>query len=193
MKNYIILFISNVLIDNFALIQCLGLCSFIGMSKKVITAFSMGMATTFVITLTSVFTWLINNFILLPLKVTYLRTLAFLLIITVIVQFTEYMIRKINPLIYRSLGIFLPLITSNCTILVIISLNINQKHDLLQSTLYGFSAAIGLLLVMVLFATIHERLVAANIPKPFQGFPIDLITAGLMSLAFMGFDGLLKV
>lgn len=192
MKDYFLLFITTILVNNFVLVKSLGLCSFIGASKKLETAISMGFATTFVMTLTSVYSWLMDTFILIPLDLIYLRTLSFILIIAVIVQFTEIIMRKINPIIYHLLGIFLPLITTNCTILNVALLNINQSHNLLQSVVYGFATAVGFSLVIILFSAIRERIAAANIPAPFRGAPIYLITTGLMSLAFMGFNGLIK-
>ncbi|CAK8738541.1 Ion-translocating oxidoreductase complex subunit A [Sodalis praecaptivus] len=157
------------------------------------TALGMGMATTFVMTLASICAWLINDFILLPLNIPYLRTLAFIFIIAVVVQFTELVVRKTSPALYRLLGIFLPLITTNCAVLGVALLNVNENHNFLQSALYGFSAAAGFSLVMVLFAAIRERLAVADVPAPFKGSSIALITAGLMSLAFMGFTGLVRV
>lgn len=153
----------------------------------------MGLATTFVMTLASISAWWIDTWILIPLGLTYLRTLAFILVIAVVVQFTEMVVRKTSPALYRLLGIFLPLITTNCAVLGVALLNINLGHNFLQSALYGFSAAVGFSLVMVLFASIRERLAAADIPAPFRGNAIALVTAGLMSLAFMGFSGLVKL
>ncbi|MGL9773475.1 MAG: electron transport complex subunit RsxA [Sodalis sp. (in: enterobacteria)] len=193
MNGYLMLFIGTVLVNNFVLVKFLGLCPFMGVSKKVETALGMGMATTFVMTLASICAWLINDFILLPLNIPYLRTLAFIFIIAVVVQFTELVVRKTRPALYRLLGIFLPLITTNCTVLGVALLNVNENHNFLQSALYGFSAAVGFSLVMVLFAAIRERLAVADVPAPFKGSSIALITAGLMSLAFMGFTGLVKV
>ena len=164
-----------------------------GVSKKLETAIGMGMATTFVMTLASICSWLINRFILVPLSLTYLRTMAFILVIAVVVQFTEMVVRKTSPALYRLLGIFLPLITTNCAVLGVALLSINLQHNFLQSALYGFSAALGFSLVMVLFAAIRERLAVADVPAPFKGNAIALITAGLMSLAFMGFSGLVKL
>lgn len=153
----------------------------------------MGLATTFVMTLASICAWLIDTWILIPLNLIYLRTLAFILVIAVVVQFTEMVVRKTSPVLYRLLGIFLPLITTNCAALGVALLNINLGHNFLQSALYGFSAAVGFSLVMVLFAAIRERLAVADVPAPFRGNAIALITAGLMSLAFMGFSGLVKL
>lgn len=193
MNGYLMLFVGTVLVNNFVLVKFLGLCPFMGVSKKVETALCMGMATTFVMTLASICAWLINDFILLPLNIPYLRPLAFIFIIAVVVQFTELVVRKTSPALYRLLGIFLPLITTNCAVLGVALLNVNENHNFLQSALYGFSAAAGFSLVMVLFAAIRERLAVADVPAPFKGPPIALITAGLMSLAFMGFTGLVKV
>ncbi len=153
----------------------------------------MGLATTFVMTLASICAWLIDTWILIPLNLIYLRTPAFILVIAVVVQFTEMVVRKTSPVLYRLLGIFLPLITTNCAVLGVALLNINLGHNFLQSALYGFSAAVGFSLVMVLFAAIRERLAVADVPAPFRGNAIALITAGLMSLAFMGFSGLVKL
>lgn len=193
MNGYLMLFVGTVLVNNFVLVKFLGLCPFMGVSKKVETALGMGMATTFVMTLASICAWLINDFILLPLNIPYLRTLAFIFIIAVVVQFTELVVRKTSPALYRLLGIFLPLITTNCAVLGVALLNVNENHNFLQSALYGFSAAAGFSLVMVLFTAIRERLAMADVPAPFKGSSIALITAGLMSLTFMGFTGLVKV
>ncbi|MDR0218730.1 MAG: electron transport complex subunit RsxA [Enterobacteriaceae bacterium] len=192
MTEYLLLFIGTVLVNNFVLVKFLGLCPFMGVSRKLETAIGMGMATTFVLTLASICSWLVNNFILVPLDLVYLRTLSFILVIAIVVQFTELAVRKTSPVLYRLLGIFLPLITTNCAVLGVALLNVNQSHNFLQSAVYGFSAAAGFSLVMVLFAAIRERLAVANIPAPFRGSSIGLITAGLMSLAFMGFSGLVK-
>ena len=180
MTDYLLLFVGTVLVNNFVLVKFLGLCPFMGVSKKLETAMGMGLATTFVMTLAS-------------LNLIYLRTLAFILVIAVVVQFTEMVVRKTSPVLYRLLGIFLPLITTNCAVLGVALLNINLGHNFLQSALYGFSAAVGFSLVMVLFAAIRERLAVADVPAPFRGNAIALITAGLMSLAFMGFSGLVKL
>jgi electron transport complex protein RnfA len=192
MNGYLLLFIGTMLVNNFVLVKFLGLCPFMGVSKKLETAIGMGMATTFVMTLASVSAWLINDFLLEPLGLAYLRTLAFIFIIAVVVQFTELVVRKTSPSLYRLLGIFLPLITTNCAVLGVALLNINLGHHFLQSAVYGFSAAAGFSLVMVLFAAIRERLATADVPAPFKGSSIALVTAGLMSLAFMGFTGLVK-
>lgn len=192
MTEYLLLFVSAVLVNNFVLVSFLGLCPFLGVSKKLESAIGMGMATTFVMTLASASSWLINTFILFPLDLVYLRTMSFILVIAVVVQFTEMLMRKTSTALYRMLGIFLPLITTNCAVLGVALLNINLGYNFLQSTVYGFSTATGFSLVMVLFAAIRERLTCIDIPAPFRGSPIALITAGLMSLAFMGFTGMVK-
>ncbi|MEH0832656.1 electron transport complex subunit RsxA [Pectobacterium cacticida] len=192
MTEYALLFVSILLVNNFVLVKFLGLCPFMGVSKKLETAIGMGMATTFVMTIGSMFSWLINEFILVPLDILYLRTMAFILVLAVVVQFSEMFVRKVSPELYRLLGIFLPLITTNCAVLGVVLLNINLSHGFLQSTIYGFGGAAGFSLVMVLFAAIRERLAVSNVPAPFRGSSIALITAGLMSLAFMGFAGLVK-
>ncbi|MBA0215931.1 electron transport complex subunit RsxA [Pectobacterium brasiliense] len=192
MTEYALLFVSILLVNNFVLVKFLGLCPFMGVSKKLETAIGMGMATTFVMTVGSMFSWLVNEFILVPLDILYLRTMAFILVLAVVVQFSEMFVRKVSPELYRLLGIFLPLITTNCAVLGVVLLNINLSHGFLQSTIYGFGGAAGFSLVMVLFAAIRERLAVSNIPAPFRGSSIALITAGLMSLAFMGFTGLVK-
>lgn len=193
MTDYLLLFVGTVLVNNFVLVKFLGLVRLWGFPKKLETAMGMGLATTFVMTLASICAWLIDTWILIPLNLIYLRTLAFILVIAVVVQFTEMVVRKTSPVLYRLLGIFLPLITTNCAVLGVALLNINLGHNFLQSALYGFSAAVGFSLVMVLFAAIRERLAVADVPAPFRGNAIALITAGLMSLAFMGFSGLVKL
>ncbi len=193
MTDYLLLFVGTVLVNNFVLVKFLGLCPFMGVSKKLETAIGMGFATTFVMTIASISSWLMDTFILVPLDLLYLRTLSFILVIAVVVQFTEMVVRKTSPTLYRLLGIFLPLITTNCAVLGVALLNINQSYTFMQSAVYGFGAAVGFSLVMVLFAAIRERLAVANIPAPFKGSSIGLITAGLMSLAFMGFSGLVKL
>ena len=185
MADYLLLFVGTVLVNNFVLVKFLGLCPFMGVSKKLETAIGMGFATTFVMTLASVCSWLMDTFILIPLDILYLRTLSFILVIAVVVQFTEMVVRKTSPALYRLLGIFLPLITTNCAVLGVALLNINLSHNFLQSAVYGFGAAAGFSLVMVLFAAIRERLATADVPAPFRGASVGLVTAGLMSLAFM--------
>ncbi|BGI50911.1 MAG: electron transport complex subunit RsxA [Arsenophonus endosymbiont of Ceratovacuna japonica] len=192
MKDYFLLFLTSTLIDNCVLVKFLGLCPFMGISKKLETTISIGFSTTFIMTLTIISSWLINTFILIPLNLLYLRTLIFILVISFIVQFTEIIVRKSNPKLYLLLGIFSPSITTNCVILSITLLNINQSYNFLQSAFYGFSASIGFSLVIILFTAIRNHLESANIPVPFRGSPISFITVGLMSLSFMGFNNLVK-
>lgn len=193
MTEYLLLLVSTVLVNNFVLVQFLGLCPFMGVSSKLDTAVGMSLATTFVLTLASVSSYLVNQYILIPLDITFLRTMSFILVIAVVVQFTEMVVRKTSPTLYRLLGIFLPLITTNCAVLGVALLNITQQHSFIQSAVYGFGAAVGFSLVLVLFAALRERLAAADVPIPFQGAAIAMITAGLMSMAFMGFSGLVKL
>jgi len=190
MKEYALILLGTVLVNNFVLVKFLGLCPFMGVSRKLDTAIGMALATTFVMTLSAVLSYLVNQYILIPLDAEYLRTLSFILVIAVIVQFTEMVIHKTSPLLYQLLGIFLPLITTNCAVLGLALLNVQQEHSFVTATLYGFGAALGFSLVLILFAAMRERLDAADVPLPFRGTSIALITAGLMSLAFMGFTGL---
>jgi electron transport complex protein RnfA len=192
MSDYFLLFFGTVLVNNFVLVKFLGLCPFMGVSNKVETAVGMSFATTFVLTLTAALSYIVNTFLLIPLDLIYLKTLSFILVIAVVVQFTEMVMHKTSPTLYRLLGIFLPLITTNCAILGLALLNINENHDFVESVIYGFSAGIGFSLVLVLFSSMRERLAASDVPLPFQGSAIAMITAGLMSLAFMGFTGLIK-
>jgi len=193
MTNILLLLISSVLVNNFVLSRFLGLCPFMGVSNKVETAAGMAAATTFVLTLASMTSYLINHFILQPLSIEYLQILSFILAIAIVVQFTELVIQKTSPLLYRLLGIFLPLITTNCAVLGVALLSVSKQHSFIESIFFGFGAAVGFSLVLILFAAIRQRLAVADVPKPFQGAAINLITAGLMSLAFMGFSGLVKI
>lgn len=192
MHNYFLLFFGTVLVNNFVLVKFLGLCPFMGVSNKIETAVGMSFATTFVLTLTAALSYIVNIYILLPLDLLYLQTLGFILVIAVVVQFTEMVIHKNSPTLYRLLGIFLPLITTNCAILGLALLNINEGHDFVESVIYGFSAGIGFSLVLILFSSMRERLASSDIPRPFQGTSIAMLTAGLMALAFMGFTALIK-
>ena len=182
--------VGAVLVNNFVLVQFLGLCPFMGVSSKLESALGMAMATTFVLTLTSTCTHLVFRYVLAPLGLQYLQTISFILVIAAVVQFTEMFVRKTSPLMYKVLGVFLPLITVNCAVLGVALLNVNKHHDFLHSVLYGFGAAAGFSLVLVLFAAMRERIAAADVPQPFRGAAIGMITASLMSLAFMGFAGL---
>ncbi len=190
MADYSLLLIGAILVNNFVLVQFLGLCPFMGVSNKLETAIGMSSATTFVLTLASICSWLTYEWLLVPLGLEYLRTISFILVIAVVVQFTEMVVRKTSPMLYKVLGVFLPLITTNCAVLGVALLNINKQHNFLESALYGFGAALGFSLVLVLFAAMRERLAVADVPLPFKGAAIGMITAGLMSLAFMGFAGL---
>jgi electron transport complex protein RnfA len=163
-----------------------------GVSRKLETATGMGLATTFVLTLSSVCSYLVNEYLLAPLGLEYLRTIAFILVIAAVVQLTEMVVHKTSPLLYQVLGIFLPLITTNCAVLGVALLNVQHQHGFLESAVYGFGAALGFSMVLVLFAAMRERLAVADVPGPFQGASISMITAGLMSLGFMGFAGLVR-
>jgi electron transport complex protein RnfA len=163
-----------------------------GVSKRFETALGMGLATTFVMTLSSVCTWMVEAYVLLPVGIEYLRTIAYILVIAAVVQFTETVMHRQSPILYQVLGIFLPLITTNCAVLGVAILNTQQGHTLVESAVYGFGAAVGFSLVLILFAGIRERVTVADVPRPFQGSAVAMITAGLMSLAFMGFAGLVS-
>jgi electron transport complex protein RnfA len=193
MTEYALILVSTVLVNNFVLVKFLGLCPFMGVSKKLETAIGMGLATTFVLTLSAITSWLVNAYLLEPLGIEYLRTIAFILVIAVVVQFTETVMHRTSPVLYQVLGIFLPLITTNCAVLGVALLNLQEQRGFLESALYGFGAAVGFSLVLVLFAAMRERVAVADVPEPFQGSSIALVTAGLMSLAFMGFAGLVSV
>ena len=190
MTDYLLMLVSTILVNNFVLVQFLGLCPFMGVSNKLETAMGMSLATTFVLTLSSACSYLTFSWILEPLGLEYLKTISFILVIAVVVQFTEMVIRKTSPLLYRVLGIFLPLITTNCAVLGVALLNIKKQNNFFESLIYGFGAAVGFGLVLVLFAALRERVNQSDVPTPFKGSAIGLITAGLMSLAFMGFAGL---
>jgi len=192
LTEYALILIGTVLVNNFVLVKFLGLCPTMGVSKKLEAAIGMGMATTFVLTLSAICTWLVNQYLLAPLGIEYLRTIAFILVIASVVQFTETVMRKTSPVLYQVLGIYLPLITVNCAVLGVTLMNLQADLDLIRSALYGFGAALGFSLVLVLFAALRERIAVADVPEPFQGSAIAMITAGLMSLAFMGFAGLVS-
>ena len=192
MTEFALILLSTILVNNFVLVKFLGLCPFMGVSRKLETAIGMGMATTFVLTLASILSYIVNSLILIPFEIEYLRTISFILVIAAVVQFTEMMVRKTSPVLYQLLGIFLPLITTNCAVLGVALLNVQEQNNFLQSAFYGFGAAAGFSLVMVLFAAMRERIAVSDVPLPFQGAAIGMITAGLMSLTFMGFTGLVK-
>lgn len=187
----ILLFMVNcILVNNYIFSRFLGCCPFLGVSNKVETAAGMGVAVMFVMALASLFTWLVYHLILVPLGLTYLNTIAFILVIASLVQFVEMFMKKSMKALYSALGIYLPLITTNCAVLGAAILNINEGYTLVQSVLAGVFNAAGFLLAIVLMAGVRERLESSNIPEAFKGFPISLITAGLLSVAFMGFQGL---
>jgi len=186
----LLLCITTVLVDNFVLAKFLGCCPFLGVSKKVNTALGMSLAVTFVMTVASAVTWLVQVYILEVLGIGYMQTVAFILVIAVLVQFVEMVIQKFSPMLYNALGIYLPLITTNCAVLGVAILNITEGYNFIYSVVYGFSAGISFMVAIVLFAGVRERLEQAEIPKALQGFPIALIAAGLLAMAFLGFQGL---
>lgn len=190
--NIFALFLGAIFVNNFVLSKFLGICPFLGVSKKVETAAGMGIAVTFVMTLASAATYLVYNFILVKLNITFMYNIAFILIIASLVQFVEMFIKKSSPTLYQALGVYLPLITTNCAVLGVTVLNKDNGYNFIQSMVNGVGAALGFMLAIVLFAGIRERLERNNIPKAFLGFPIALITAGLMAIAFLGFSGLLS-
>lgn len=192
MKDYLLILVGTALVNNFVLVKFLGLCPFMGVSRKQETALGMGLATTFVLTLSAVGSHLADQYLLVPLELEYLRTLVFIVVIAAVVQFTELVIHKTSPLLHQVLGLFLPLITTNCAVLGVALLNVQSRHGFIESFLYGFGAALGFTLVLVLFAAVRERVDVADVPMPFRGHAIALITAGLISMAFMGFAGLVK-
>ncbi len=189
-QHYFLIIISTVLVNNIVLVKILGLCPFMGVSKKLETSISMSAATAFVLTIGSMTSWAINHYLLEPNDLVYLRTLSFIVVIAGVVQFTEMVMEKNFPLLYQLLGIFLPLITTNCAVLGIPLLNAQSSHTLIESALFGFGGGIGFSIVLILFASLRERLEGAEIPASFKGTAIALVTASIMSLAFMGFAGL---
>ena len=193
MNEFLLILISTVLVNNFVLVQFLGLCPFMGVSNKLETAMGMSLATTFVLTLASVCSYLVYRYLLLPFDITWLRTISFILVIAVVVQFTEMVVHKTSPLLHKLLGIFLPLITTNCAVLGVALLNIQKQNNFLESIAYGFGAAVGFSMALVLFSALRERIAVADVPVTFRGAAIGMVTAGLMSLAFMGFTGLVRV
>lgn len=193
MTDYLLLLVSTVLVNNFVLVKFLGLCPFMGVSSRTETAIGMSFATTFVMTLASLLSYIINTYLLAPLGLEFLTTMMFILVIAVVVQFTEMVVHKTSANLYRLLGIFLPLITTNCAVLGVALLNLYEQHNFLESIVYGFGASAGFSLVLVLFSAMREKLANADVPTPFKGSAIAMITAGLMSLAFMGFTGLVKL
>ena len=192
MTSYLFVVLGAVLVNNVVFVRILGLCPFMGVSKKLETAIGIGAATTFVLTMACGASFIIDRWLLIPNQLEYLRTLSFIVTIAAIVQLTELVIQKTSPLLHQVLGIYLPLITTNCAVLGIPLLNVSLRHNFLESLLFGFGSAVGFTLALILFAGIRERLEAADVPIHFRGTAIAMITAGLMSLAFMGFAGLDK-
>lgn len=190
MREYLFIVLATMLVNNVVLSRFLGLCSFVGVSNKMDSALGMGMATTFVLTLAVAVSWLLEHYVLVPLDIVFLRILAFIVVIAALVQFTEMFIRKVSPVLYRALGIYLPLITTNCAVFGMALLNVQQGYNFLSGLLYGFGSAVGYSLVLVMFTGLRERLALSNVPDAFAGVPIAFITAGLLALAFMGFAGL---
>ena len=191
MSEYLLILVGAVFVNNVVMVKILGLCPFMGVSKKLEAAIGMGAATTFVLTLGSGSSYLINRYLLGP-ELSYLTTLSFIVVIAGIVQFTEMVVQKTSPPLYQVLGIYLPLITTNCAVLGVPLLNVQLKHNFLESLVFGFGSALGFTMVMVLFAGMRERMEGADVPAIFKGSAIAMVTAGLMSLSFMGFSGLIK-
>lgn len=192
MNSFLLILVSTALVNNFVLVKFLGLCPFMGVSKKLETALGMAMATMFVLTLSSACSYLVHAYLLQPFGLEYLRTISFILVIAGVVQFTEMFIHRTSPLLFQVLGIYLPLITTNCAVLGVALLNVKQQNSFFESLLFGFGASAGFALVLVVFSAMRERLEVAEVPLPFQGNAIALVTAGIMSLAFMGFTGLVR-
>ncbi len=190
MEHYLLILLGTALVNNVVLVKFLGLCPFMGVSNKLSAALGMGFATSFVLTIAATAGWLLEHFVLHPLGLGYLRILTFILVIASVVQFTEMAVRKVSPVLHQVLGVYLPLITTNCAVLGVALLNIQEGHNFVESILFGFGSAIGFTLVMVLFAGLRERLRLANVPAAFAGAPVAFLTAGFLSLAFMGFAGL---
>lgn len=190
--NLLLLFIGTALVNNFVLVKFYGICAFLGVSKKVDTALGMGAAVTFVMGIASICTYAVYSFILVPLNMTYLYTLAFILVIAALVQFVEMVIQKISPSLYSALGVYLPLITTNCAVLGVAVLNMQTGYNLIQSVVSGLGAAVGFTLTMLLMAGIRERIEDNDVLPGFKGLPLALITAGFMAIAFAGFQNLIK-
>ncbi len=191
MEKLLIILLSTIFINNFVLSKFLGICPFLGVSKKVETAIGMGFAVTFVMALASVMSYFVHYFLLVPLKIEYMQTIAFILVIAALVQLVEMVLQKLVPALYQALGVYLPLITTNCAVLGVAIINITEEYNLIETLVNGIGGAIGFTLSIVLFAGIRERLETAAIPEPLKGFPIALISAGLMAIAFTGFAGLI--
>lgn len=192
MEHYLVILLGTALVNNVVLVKFLGLCPFMGVSNKITAAVGMGLATTFVLTIAATASWLVEHFLLAPFGLTYLRILTFILVIAAVVQFTEMVMRKVSPMLHQVLGIYLPLITTNCAVLGVALLNVQENHSFVESMLFGFGSAAGFAIVLVIFAGLRERLRLAAVPPSFSGAPIAFLTAGFLSLAFMGFAGLVS-
>ena len=190
MKNILSISLGAILINNFIFSQFLGCCPFLGCSSKVETASGMGLAVVFVMGLASAICWVVNEYLLIPLKLAFLQTLTFILVIAALVQFVEMFLKKAVPSLYSALGIYLPLITTNCAVLGVVLLNVQNNYNFIESVVYGITGGLGFMLAIVLFASVRERVAFAEYPKCFEGFPICLVSAGLLALAFMGFSGM---
>lgn len=191
MKELIVIILGAVLVENFVLVKFLGICPFLGVSKKVSTALGMGAAVVFVMSVASAATWLVQELLLIPYEIEYLQTITFILVIAALVQFVEIILKKFSISLYKALGVYLPLITTNCAVLGAAIINVQRGYNLLEATVYGAAAAAGFTLAIVLFAGVRERLEYSDIPESLKGFPISLISAALVSIAFLGFQGLL--
>ncbi len=192
MTDLFLILIATILVNNFVLVRFLGLCPFMGVSRNLEAAAGMSLATAFVLTLSAAISYLLHHYILVPLQLEYLQTIGFIVVIAASVQFTEIMVRRMSPVLHQVLGIYIPLIATNCAVLGVALLNVKESNGFAESLVYGFGAATGFALVLVLFAAIRERLDVADIPAPFRGTAIALVTAGIMSLAFMGFSGMAR-
>ncbi|WP_201777009.1 electron transport complex subunit RsxA [Martelella endophytica] len=192
MEHYLVILLGTALVNNVVLVKFLGLCPFMGVSNKITAAVGMGLATTFVLTIAATAGWLVEHFLLAPFGLTYLRILTFILVIAAVVQFTEMVMRKVSPMLHQVLGIYLPLITTNCAVLGVALLNVQENHSFVESMLFGFGSAAGFAIVLVIFAGLRERLRLTAVPPSFSGAPIAFLTAGFLSLAFMGFAGLVS-
>lgn len=188
---YILIFISAIFVNNIVLSQFLGICPFLGVSKKVDTSLGMSAAVAFVLTLATIVTWLVQHYVLDVFGLAYLQTIAFILVIAALVQMVEIILKKVSPALYQALGIFLPLITTNCAVLGVALLNVQNNYGILEGTVNGFATAVGFTISIVLMAGLREKIEYNDIPKPFRGMPIVLLTAGLMSIAFFGFSGMI--
>lgn len=192
MNEIFVIVISAIFVNNVVFAKFLGICPYLGVSKKLDTAFGMGMAVTFVMTMASAITFVLNEYVLVPFNIIYLQTVMFILVIASLVQIVEIVLKKVSPPLYNSLGIYLPLITTNCAIMGIALLAVQKEYSFFGSVIFGFASALGFCLAILLFAGIREKLVSADVPGPFANVPIGLITAGILAMAFMGFAGLVK-